>query len=105
MDRRTGTDRDPEGYSVSEPRYHEEAQCYVQRVTYDFKERRGVLLMGDGSCTDMSGCIRVFERIDPDVQRIDTYAGPVPDTVYRRHSERFGGWRAYPPAHTPNMEH
>ena len=93
---------------MSETRYHEDTQCYVQRVSYDFKERRGILLMGDGSCTDMAGCIRVFERIDPEVQRIDTYAGEVPDTVYRRHSQKFGGWRAYlpaPPHITPSMDH
>lgn len=77
--------------------FDDRTQCYLHRVMYDFEARRGVLVMDEGSCTDMSGAISVFEAIDPEVKRIDTYAADKPDTVYRRHSDRLGGWQAYLP--------
>ncbi|CAN7202586.1 hypothetical protein LJR030_000524 [Rhizobium sp. LjRoot30] len=77
--------------------FDERTQCYLHRVHYDFDEQRGILIMGRSSCTDMSGAIRLFEAIDPGVRLIETFAENVPDTIYRKHTERFGGWRAYSP--------
>jgi hypothetical protein len=33
----------------------------------------------------MTGCIELFRGIDPKALRIETFAGNVPDTIYRRH--------------------
>lgn len=79
----------------AEPVFHEGAQCYVVALRYDFVERRGRLIMGDDSCTDMSGAIRMFEAIDPGVQSIATFAGATPDTSYVRVN---GKWEALLPA-------
>ena len=59
-----------------------DVQCFVQKLTYDFKEKVGQLMMEDGSCTDMSGCIKLFKAIDPGVVGILTIAGGRRDTGY-----------------------
>ncbi|MBS0243806.1 MAG: hypothetical protein JSS20_16650 [Proteobacteria bacterium] len=59
-------------------------QAEVLRFEYDFDRHAGRLYMAQGDCADMSGAIRFFERIDPDVRRIETFTGPVPDTTYVR---------------------
>jgi hypothetical protein len=52
--------------------------------------------MDDGDCTDMSGCIKVFEGMDPEVGLIRTIeACGRPDTTYRKLA---GGWKAFMPA-------
>ncbi|SMQ65946.1 hypothetical protein SAMN06295905_1356 [Devosia lucknowensis] len=61
-------------------------QCYLRRIAYDFAERRGIIVMGEGSCTDMAGATALFEAIDTLVLAVDTYVGEVPDTAYRRRS-------------------
>jgi hypothetical protein len=71
-------------------------QCCVQRLEYDFTTRTGVLVMDEHDCTDMSGCIQVFEGIDPEVRLIRTMeASGHPDTIYRKLAE---GWKAFIPA-------
>lgn len=72
-------------------KYHRELQCYVSSITYDFARRVGTVWMGENSCTDMAGCIREFERIDADVQRIVTVAGVRLDTSYQKVKD---GWTA-----------
>lgn len=67
-------------------------QCGVLSVHYDVPTRSGYLMMADGHCCDMSGCIREFERIDPDVVRIATFSGEAEDTQYHK---RPAGWVAY----------
>jgi hypothetical protein len=49
-----------------------------------------------GHCCDMPGCIALFQRIDPHVQHIDTYAGDERDTVYVK-STCSGEWRGVLP--------
>ena len=71
--------------------FHNELQCYVRSVSYDFNEKRGVAYLDEGSCTDMSGCIAFFERIDPEVLNIMTVADKKDDTLYTR---RNGEWTA-----------
>ena len=56
-------------------RWSNQCGCFVRRLDYDFVLREGVLWMGHGSCTDMSGCIRLFLAIDFDVQFIVTMGG------------------------------
>jgi hypothetical protein len=56
-------------------------------------ESRGRLIMTPGACCDMSGCIALFERIDPQVRRIETFSGDKPDTAYT-YSFDEGKWFA-----------
>ena len=58
-----------------EPEFNAELQCAPWRLVYDFVRRVGTLnLMRNDRC-DMAGCIALFERIDPKVERINTFAG------------------------------
>lgn len=71
--------------------FRDDLQCSVSNLSYDFTTRTGYLNMPDGVCTDMSGCIRLFEKIDPDVRTIRTFAGNEEDTAYHRTD---GVWEA-----------
>ena len=64
----------------------------VLNLTYSFETRTGVLYLPAYACTSMSGCIALFERIDPHVQRIQTMSGDQRDTAYARID---GIWRAW----------
>lgn len=68
-----------------------ELMCRVHSMTYDFTRKTGVLRMAEGNCCDMQGCIDLFTRVAPDVQKIETYAGDVPDTFYKKNKL---GWVA-----------
>jgi len=52
--------------------YDRGLMCEVGTLEYDFSTGIGVLFLEPGSCTDMSGCIRRFEAIDPKVRAILT---------------------------------
>jgi hypothetical protein len=73
--------------------WHEGLQCCVIAIGYEPASRRGVLCMPDGSCCDMSGCIVVFEAIDPMVAKIETWAGDRPDMAYVKLPG--GGWSSH----------
>ena len=63
--------------------FHDRFQCFVQRLEYDFTTRTGLLVMNEHDCADMSGCIKVFEGIDPEVKLIRTIeASGCRDTIY-----------------------
>jgi hypothetical protein len=65
----------------------------VRRIEYDFEMRAGFLHMSLGCCTDMSGCIRLFQRIDPNIRVIYTLSGSVEDVAYYR-EQGTDRWRA-----------
>lgn len=65
----------------------------VKTLVYDYAKRQGTLHMPAGCSCDMSGCAALFAVIDPDVRRIETYAGTNVDAVYVRES---GHWAAFP---------
>ncbi len=71
--------------------YHPELQCDVLGIAYDFVTKLGIVHIEEGDCTDMTGCIDVFQRIDPRVMQIQTIAGGRDDTRYAR---RRGQWIA-----------
>ena len=50
--------------------FDEAAKCHVLSVHYDVINKVGSFVLADGHCSDMYGAIRIFTRIDPDVQRI-----------------------------------
>jgi hypothetical protein len=73
------------------PTARPDLMCDVITLSYDFEKRTGGLKMAPfGSC-DMSGLIALITKIDPDVQRILTFAGDSPDSMYRRGPD---GWES-----------
>jgi hypothetical protein len=64
--------------------HRSDLQTSVRRLDYDFETRCGVLHMGAICCTDMNGCIRLFQRIDPQVRTIYTFSVSIEDTAYYR---------------------
>jgi hypothetical protein len=75
--------------------FNPELSCSVSKIQVDFASHTGTLMMADGNCCDMTGCINFFLSIDPNIKRIDTYAGHEPDTCYER-DYRYR-WRAITP--------
>lgn len=73
--------------------WNEGLKCHVVRLAYDFVSRVGRLDMAAGDCCDMSGCIRLFQQIDPAAQVVRTYSGDTPNT---RYEELRGEWYAFP---------
>src|SRR5262249_51855320 len=81
--------------------WHPDLMCYVHGAEYNARRKAGRLYLAWRSCCDMRGAIQAFEGIDPSVELIETFAGEVPDTVYRRID---GKWHAYAPreVHAPH---
>lgn len=68
-------------------------QCDVIGLEYDFNLSQGRLSMASGDCCDMQGCVQLFEKIDRNVVRIETWAGRAPDTTYvTTYVKRRGRW-------------
>lgn len=59
-------------------------------------ERAVALDLQDGNCCDMRGAIELAMAVNPKVQRIETFAGGVPDAEYRLGRS---GWEAFLPKH------
>lgn len=74
--------------------FRDDLKCEVTGLSYDFEERRGILRMPQYNACDMMGCISLFAAIDPDVERIDTFAGDKKDTCYRRRTNKEA-WEAF----------
>jgi hypothetical protein len=70
--------RQPDSWS------HPILMCGPSSIAYDFARREGSLKAPPMHCPDMSGCIRVFECIDSEVEKILCYEGDRLDVVYRR---------------------
>jgi len=64
--------------------HHLKMQTDAKQLIYDFERRFGTLHQAADCCTDMTGTISVFEAIDPDVRKIQTWAGGFLDTTYER---------------------
>lgn len=71
--------------------WREDLQCEVTSLWVDFRAHFGRLMMGDGACCDMTGCIALFLAIDPDIELIVTRSGDEADTAYHRSGDV---WRA-----------
>ena len=83
---------------------HPDLHCFVSALCYSFEHQTG-LIWNRGYC-DMTGCTKLFERIAPEVQSIQTIVPPFQhdptkhhsgpwfwDTIYRRESN--GEWEAF----------
>lgn len=62
--------------------YRSDVMCEVRYLTYNFPSRCGELVLADGQCTDMGGCIGLFQKIDPNVAQIVTKTHQGIDTIY-----------------------
>jgi hypothetical protein len=58
--------------------------CDVISLSYDFDKRTGRLNMAPAGSCSMSGLTALFIAIDPNVERIETFAGDVLDGMYKR---------------------
>jgi hypothetical protein len=75
--------------------FRPDLKCFVLAVSYDFL-KHGRLDMPSAECCSMGGCIDLFQKIDADVQRIETFAGGERDTTYIRHAKKGPrtGWHS-----------
>jgi hypothetical protein len=76
---------------MSDPRFNRKLVCHVHRIVYHYGKRVGILEMSEGDCCDMTACLDLFLGIDLEVERIHTYSGEKPDTMY---CKRDGEWQS-----------
>jgi hypothetical protein len=72
--------------------FYDDLWCYVERIEYEPRTRCGHLWLPEHNCPDMSGTIKLFERIDDRIVRIETYAGNRNDVRYQKQHD--GEWVA-----------
>ena len=77
--------------------WNDRLMCNVVSLTYDFRSHTGQLYLSDGDCCDMTGCVAIFEGIEPKVTAINTHSGDQSDTMYRKEGTE---WRALLPSRT-----
>jgi hypothetical protein len=79
--------------------WNEELKCFVYHIAYIPDGKTGSVRMREGSCTDMSGAIRLFEAIDKEVRIIVTHYGDpeVPDTCYFKEGDKWTAERSILP--------
>jgi hypothetical protein len=68
----------------------DELTCHPKSLAYDFETREGKLYMAQGDSCNVSACIVLFRRIDPEVGRIETFSGERRATCYCR--DKRGKW-------------
>jgi hypothetical protein len=73
------------------PTIRPDLMCDVISLSYDFDKRAGRLNMAPSGCCSVSGLTALFIAIDPNVERIVTFAGDSPDSMYQRGPE---GWES-----------
>lgn len=64
-------------------------QCSVSHLTYSFHSHLGDLFIADNQCTDMTTCIELFRRLDPDVREIRVHEGTHNETIYTKIGEQW----------------
>lgn len=68
--------------TLTDAPFLESVQCHVIGLLYEFTRHAGELVVPDHNCTDMQGCIALFQAIDPLVERIAVMDGPESQTLY-----------------------
>ena len=81
--------------------FHQGLQTWVFRISYDWLQGFGEIWARGP--VDMSGSIRLFEKIDKGVEIIVAYLNDEPDTCYRKRNGKweFGDMRKESRAHEP----
>lgn len=66
-------------------------QCSYIGLNYNPRDRMGLLWVARGNCTDMTGCIRMFWDIDPDVVLVEVVdpTDSARTIHYRRRGDRW----------------
>jgi hypothetical protein len=75
--------------------WDERLQCYALILDYDFCTHTGKLHLADGDNCNMTGCIELFQSIDPQVRNILIYSREEEDTSYRKTNT---SWESYHPS-------
>lgn len=85
--------------------WNRDLECDVTGFSYSFDGREGLLFMAAESNCRMDGCVELFQKIDPNVQLITTFAANEADTVYyMKNGKWVSGDPPQPttfPQHTP----
>jgi hypothetical protein len=71
---------------------HEDLLAVPVMTEYNHTTKVGRVALEGLGCTDMTGVVRFFKRIDPDVRVIETRNDDGVDTVYCRDTD--GAWIA-----------
>jgi hypothetical protein len=82
---------------ADDPNYHRRrgavesdlAGCGVCSIEYHLLDRRAVLRTPVGHSADSRGCVELFERIDPQVRRIEVCAMDELDLVIERRDREW----------------
>ena len=76
--------------------FRDDVQCYVERLTYDFNTRSGVLRTQANELRQHDGdVIRLFRKIDPDVEAIQTISGSGGSRYDGTYRKVDGEWLAF----------
>ena len=57
--------------------------CGITSLACDFRNHTARLDVPTGECCDMTGCVSLFQEIDPNVRIIRVYSGVELDIEYR----------------------
>lgn len=84
-------------YNSKEAEWSEQLKCFVHEITYRQAEKVGAVIMLSGNCADMSGTIRFFETIDPDIRAIATcYPSGEYGTSYWKEGKTWRAMKRFP---------
>lgn len=67
-------------------------QCKILRLEANYVLNEVTLHLADGHCCDMEGAIKLAKKVHPEVESIQTFSGPVPDTFYMKIGQRWTAW-------------
>jgi hypothetical protein len=67
--------------------------CRVRQITTDAATHMARVDIAPRHAPDMTGTLRVVQRLDPHVEQIDVYAGGEPDVRYRLSDGAWTAWR------------
>jgi hypothetical protein len=69
--------------------WREKLKCEVIALEYSFVTHCARLYISPAQCCDMLACINLFQQMDPQVQRIETFTGLRKDATYIRESQNW----------------
>lgn len=69
-------------------------------INYDYETKYGQLTVPAGTCTDLWGCIELFKKLDPDVEKILVISGRLVDL---RYVKQGSNWEAQVPEYVEGV--
>jgi hypothetical protein len=79
----------------AEIKSRKDLMCPVERIGYDAGNKLGWLNLPEGCSANGEGVIRLFTDIDPEVNRILVFSGPILEFIYSR--KKRGKWTVSEP--------